>query len=310
VEAKFNFAVVGAFVLVLGTSLIGGVLWLTSGRYYGKSYDTYLAFMTESVAGLNLNAPVKYRGVDVGLVRKIALDPQNVERVQLTLSILRGTPVKDDTIAILQTQGLTGIAYVELTGGRKDSPPLVARQGEDYPVIRSGPSLFARLDTSLTTLIEKASRSMDSINALLDDENRRAISQTMADLRVVSRTLAQRSATIDAALADAGKATANAARFTADLPTLVKRIERSADAFDRMTASVAAAGTSAGQLVEGSRGDVARFTGETLPEVRELVTELREVANTLRRTTAELERHPGALVWGKPPPKPGPGEVK
>lgn len=307
-EAKFNFAVVGAFVLLLGTALIGGVLWLTSGRYYGKSYDTYVAYMAESVSGLNLNAPVKYRGVDVGLVRKIALDPQNVERVQLTLSILRGTPVKEDTVAILQSQGLTGIAYVELTGGRKDSPVLVARPGEAYPVIRSGPSLFARLDTSLTALIEKASRSMDNVNALLDDENRRAITQTLADLRVVSRTLAERSATIEAALADAGKTTANAARFTAELPALVQRIERSADAFDRMTASLAAAGTSAGQLVEGSRGDVARFTGETLPEVRQLVAELREVTSALRRTTSELERHPSALVWGKPPPKRGPGE--
>jgi len=308
VEAKFNFTVVGAFVLLLGTALVGGVLWLTSGRYFGKSYDTYVAYMTESVSGLNLNAPVKYRGVDVGLVRKIALDPQNVERVRLTLSILRGTPVKEDTTAVLQTQGLTGIAYVELTGGRKDSPTLVARPGEDYPVIRSGPSLFARLDTSLTALIEKASRSMDNVNALLDDENRRAISQTLADLRVVSRTLAERSATIDAAIADAGKTTANAARFTAELPALVQRIERSADTFDRMSASLAAAGSSAGQLVEGSRGDVARFTGETLPEVRQLVAELREVTAALRRTTSELERHPSALVWGKPPPKRGPGE--
>ena len=307
-EAKFSFAVVGTFVLLLGTALIGGVLWLTSGRYYGKSYDTYVAYMTESVSGLNLNAPVKYRGVDVGLVRKIALDPQNVERVQLTLSILRGTPVKEDTMAILQSQGLTGIAYVELTGGRKDSPALAARPGDAYPVIRSGPSLFARLDTSLTALIEKASRSMDNVNALLDDENRRAITQTLADLRVVSRTLADRSATIEAALADAGKTTANAARFTAELPALVQRIERSADAFDRMTASLAAAGSSAGQLVEGSRGDVARFTGETLPEVRQLIAELREVTSVLRRTTSELERHPGALVWGKPPPKRGPGE--
>ena len=71
-EAKFNFAVVGIFVLTLGAALIGGVLWLTSGKYYGKSYKTYVTYMTESVAGLNLNAPVKYRGVDVGIVRKIA----------------------------------------------------------------------------------------------------------------------------------------------------------------------------------------------------------------------------------------------
>ena len=307
-EAKFNFAVVGAFVLLLGTVLIGGVLWLTSGRYYGKSYDTYLAYLTESVSGLNVNAPVKYRGVDVGFVRGIVLNPANVEEVQLTLSIQRDTPVKQDTVATLQTQGLTGIAYVELMGGRKESPPLVAKPGDSYPVIRSGPSLFARLDTSVTVLVEKATRALDNINAVLDEENRRAISQTLADLRVVSHTLAARSATVDAALADAGRTTANAARFTAELPALVQRIERSADAFDRMTQSLASAGTSAGQLVEGSRGEVAQFTGETLPEVRQLIAELREVTSTLRRTTSELERNPGTLVWGRQPAKRGPGE--
>ena len=103
--------------------------------------------MTDSVAGLNLNAPVKYRGVDVGLVRRIVLNPANVEEVQLTLAIQHGTPVKEDTIAVLQTQGLTGIAYVELTAGRKDSPLLQARAGEEFPVIRAGPSLLTRLDT-------------------------------------------------------------------------------------------------------------------------------------------------------------------
>jgi phospholipid/cholesterol/gamma-HCH transport system substrate-binding protein len=307
-EAKFNFAVVGAFVLFFGTALIGGVLWLTSGRYYGKSYDTYTSLMTESVAGLNLNAPVKYRGVDVGYVRRIALNPANVEEVELTLLLLRGTPVKEDTTAILQSQGLTGIAYVELTGGRKDSPPLVAKRGEAFPVIRSGPSLFVRLDTLATTLADKTSRALDSVNATLDADNRRAIAQVLADLRVVTRTLAARSTTIDAALADAGRTSANAAKFTAGLPGLVQRIERSADAFDRMTANLAATGASAGQMLDGSRADVARFTGETLPEVRQLVNDLRETASTLRRATTELERNPNLLIYGRPSAKPGPGE--
>ena len=107
------------------------MLWLSSGKYYRKSYDTYQTYMTESVSGLNLNAPVRYRGVDVGRVRKIALAPGNVEQVQVTLDIERGTPVKEDTVAMLQTQGLTGIAYVELTAGHRESAPLrrEARRG-------------------------------------------------------------------------------------------------------------------------------------------------------------------------------------
>ena len=235
--------------------------------------------------------------------------------VQLTLSILRGTPVKQDTIAVLQSQGLTGIAYVELTGGHKDSPALGAKPGEPYPVIRSGPSLYARLDTLATTLADKTTRALDSVNAVLDEDNRRALAQALADLRVVTRMLASRSATIDAALADVGRASTDAATFAAALPGLVRRIETSADAFDRMSASIAAAGTSvaaagasAEAMIEGSRADVARFTGDALPEVRELVGELREAARSLRRASGELERDPSLLVWGRPPGRRGPGE--
>jgi phospholipid/cholesterol/gamma-HCH transport system substrate-binding protein len=116
-ETKVNYAVVGAFVLLLGVALVGGVLWLASGGAFQKGYVLYTAVVQESVAGLNVNAPVKYRGVDVGVVRDIQLDPQNPEQVRLTLAMARGTPIKQDTVAVLKTQGLTGIAYMELSGG-------------------------------------------------------------------------------------------------------------------------------------------------------------------------------------------------
>ncbi len=169
-EEKVNFAVVGLFVLVLGTALVGAVLWLSSGRSYGTTYDTYQIYMKESVAGLNLNAPVLYRGVEVGRVRKIALAPGNVEEVQVTLAIESGTPIKVDTVAVLQTQGLTGIAYVDLTGGSRDSPVLQARDGEPYPVINTGPSLMVRLDASLIDaahVLKNAARLSEDLPHLL-----------------------------------------------------------------------------------------------------------------------------------------------
>jgi phospholipid/cholesterol/gamma-HCH transport system substrate-binding protein len=307
-ESRVNFAVVGTFVLVLGAALIGGVLWLSSSKHFGRSYDTYLTNMTESVAGLNLNSPVKYRGVDVGYVREIALNPTNVEEVQLTLEIQRGTPVKEDTIAVLQTQGLTGIAYVELTGGRNDSPILRASPGE-LPVIKSGPSLLTRLDTAVDRALGSLTRASDSLNALLDEDNRRAIKRTLADLEVLSRTLAARSASIDAGLADAARTMKNTAAFTGELPHLVQRIERSAEAFDRMTTAVAGAGTSATRTIDNTGTDIQRFASDTLPEVRQLVVELRDLASTLRRVGSDIERDPSVLLRGRPPPaRRGPGE--
>jgi len=307
-ESRVNFAAVGAFVILLTTALVSGFLWLSSGKYYRKTYDPYRTYMTESVAGLNLSSSVLYRGVNVGRVRAIELAPGNVELVQLTLDIERGTPVKEDTIATLQTQGLTGIAVVELTGGRRDSPQLLAHPGEDYPVIRAGESLYSRLETSIPVLLASLTRTSDGLSAMLDDENRAAVKKTIADLEVLSRTLAARSPAIDAGLRDASVAMQNTARFSAQLPDLVARLERSADAFDRMTREVGAAGTTATDAVEGARLDLKQFTAEALPEARVLVGELRTLTATLQRTVAGIERNPGALLQGRPPAKRGPGE--
>ena len=111
-ETKVSFVAVGAFVLGLGAVLVIGVLWLASGGAWQKDYGTFLAVANESVAGLNLNAPVKYNGVDVGKVQGIDLDRANPERVILRFAIEDGTPIKEDTIAMLKTQGLTGIIGV------------------------------------------------------------------------------------------------------------------------------------------------------------------------------------------------------
>jgi phospholipid/cholesterol/gamma-HCH transport system substrate-binding protein len=307
-EAKVNFVVVGAFVLLFGTALAGGILWLSSGKYYRKSYDMYRTYMTDSVSGLNLNAPVRYRGVEVGRVRKIALAPANVEQVQLTLDIERGTPVKEDTVAVLQTQGLTGIAFVELTGGGRASLPLQAQAGEEYPVIKSGPSLMTRLDTSITALLTSLNRASENFNALMDEDNRRAVKNTLAGLEVLSRTLAARSAAIDSSLTNAAHTMENTARLTDQLPHLVQRLEQSAETFDRMSNQVARAGARASGTFDSARAGAQEFTNETLPEVHQLVAELRDLTKTLRRISGELDNNPSILLYGKPPARRGPGE--
>lgn len=286
-ETKVNFALVGAFVLLLSVALIGGVLWLSSDQSYGTAFDTYVVYMKESVAGLSPDGWVGYRGVHVGRVRHIALARDNVEEVKLTLDIERGTPIKQDTVAVLRTQGLTGIAYVELTGGTRDSPPLRAKPREPYPVIPTGPpSLLVRTDAALTTLIDSLTRSSNNLNALLDKDNRAAVKQTLANLALVSRTLAARSQTIDAGVANAARTMENAARLSRELSELVEQARGGVEAFDRMSS-------------EGA---------QAMPEMRQLVSELRELTASLRRFSDQLERNPSVLVRGKPAAQAGPGE--
>jgi phospholipid/cholesterol/gamma-HCH transport system substrate-binding protein len=303
-EEKVNFAVIGAFVLVLGAALIGGTLWLSSGKSYTTSYDIYQTYMNDSVAGLNLNAPVRYRGVEVGRVRKIALAPGNVEQVQLTLAIEHGTPVKTDTVAVLQTQGLTGLAFVELTGGSRNSPALQKQPGAEYPVIKAGPSLMTRLDSAVTAVLTNLNKTSENINALLDADNRRAIRRTLADLEKLSNALAARSSLIDSSLVDAAHTMKNTAHLTDELTQLVPRVQRSAEAFDRMANQLGHAGANASSTLDNTR----KFTSETLPEIQQLVMQLRDLTGSLQRISDQIEQNPSVLLYGKQAAKRGPGE--
>jgi phospholipid/cholesterol/gamma-HCH transport system substrate-binding protein len=306
-EAKVNLAAVGAFVLLLAAALIAGVLWLSSPKSYRKAYTTYVVYMSESVSGLSIDAPVRYRGVEVGAVRRIALAPGNIEQVELKLDIERGTPIRSDTVAVLRTQGLTGIGHIELTGGSREAPQLEARPGEPYPVIRAGPSLMVRLDAAVSTLLANLNRSSEGLNALLAEDNRRALGETLAHLEELSRTLAARTRAIDQGLASAAHTMENAARVTAALPQLIERVERSAAAFERMSDEAARASMAVSSTMASMRAET-RHVGETLPEARVLVGELRELTASLRRFSAQLERNPAVLIHGRPPAKPGPGE--
>jgi phospholipid/cholesterol/gamma-HCH transport system substrate-binding protein len=304
-----NYAVVGAFVLVLGAVLIAGVLWLAAGGAFQKQYDMYLAIEEQSVAGLNLNAPVKYNGVDVGKVRGIWLEPGNPQRVNLLFAIERGTPIKKDTVAVLKTQGLTGIAYVELSGGTRDSPPLTATAGSEYPVITTKPSLSARLENVLSTVLAHVDSTSTNINSILSDENRAAFKNAVADIAAVAQTVAARKDILDAGIVNAARTLQNSAHASARLDPAIERISRSAEALEKMGNEVARTSAGAGQTVNEVGADVKRFTAETLPELERVLAELSVLSTSLRRLSEQTERNPGGLLFGRMPVAAGPGET-
>ncbi len=304
-----NYALVGACVLALAAALIAGALWLAAGGASQKTYDLYLAMVDESVAGLNLNAPVKYNGVDVGKVRAIQLDPSNPDRVRLTFAIERGTPIRQDTVAVLKTQGLTGIAYVELDGGARDSPPLQITPPEPYPVIRTKASLSARLENVLSNVLAKLDSTSSNIDAMLSADNRRAFGSALADLAAVSRTLAARKDTLDAAIVSAARTFDNGAKVTAQLGPVIDRIGRSADAVGKLGDEAALASVNAGKTVAAVGAEVQRASTDTLPQLQQVLGELSVLSGALRRLTQQTERNPSSLLFGRSPVPPGPGET-
>jgi phospholipid/cholesterol/gamma-HCH transport system substrate-binding protein len=303
-----NYTLVGAFVLTLGALLVAGALWLASGGAWQTKYDVYQAVEEESVAGLNLNAPVKYNGVDVGKVQAIELDHTNPKTVNLFFAIERGTPLKEDTIATLKTQGLTGIAYVELSGGSVASPPLCAKEGARYPVIQTAPSLSARLENVLTSVLGKLDDTSNNINAMLSKENQAAIRSTLADVALITRTVAARKGSIDAGLRDAAKTLNNTAKTSAHLDTLADRIGRAADAVENMGTEVAKTSISAGAVVDGVGTDAKRFSADTLPQLDRLLGELSTLSRSLHQLSEQTRRDPKGLIFGHTPVPNGPGE--
>lgn len=309
-ETKVNYAAVGAFVLALGALLVAAILWLSVGL--GKRQQTvlYQSIVNESVAGLNLDAPVKYQGVNVGKVRTIRLDPSNPQQVRLVFSIIEGTPIKTDTLAVLKTQGLTGIAYVELSGGSPDAPLLQAKEGQPYPQIPTKPSLSARLENVLSAVLANLDRTAANVNAILNDENRAAFSKILHNTSSLMEALNSQKAAMSMAINNAAVTTANTARASAKIEDLFQRVGKSADALAIMAGKAGAASDSTKKTADELGGGVRQLSSDTLPEIQRLMGELATLTASMTRLIEQTEQNPSSLIRGRHAPPPGPGETK
>lgn len=311
---KPNFVLTGVFVLVLGAAFIWGLLWISAGGR-PQQFDRYVAYMRESVSGLNVDSALKYRGVDVGKVEEITIDTENPQRIRLLLQVRQGIPITTDTVATLEYQGLTGLANINLSGGSPGSPKLTARDDEDYPVINTEPSLFNRLDTTTTDLLGNLIRTSASINALLNEENREHIATTLANAATLSEALAAQSQNFETALARLNDTLENARLASRDFPALTKDLAAGAEVIGGMAEQFQAAAASATEiaadverLVERAGGDLDRLSAAAAPALTSMLKDLRRAAQNLDRMSDLLARDPSVLLYGATPPEPGPGE--
>jgi phospholipid/cholesterol/gamma-HCH transport system substrate-binding protein len=305
---------VGAFVLILAGAFIWGILWISAGGT-PRSIDRYVVYMTDSVSGLNVDAPLSYRGVNVGKVEQISIDEKNPQLIRLLLQVRQGTPISEDTVATLEYQGLTGIASVNLTGGKAGAPPPKVLPGEDYPIIQSRPSIFASLDTSLEGLMASLTETSTSLNAMLSENNRTNLARSLESVATLSENFARQSSHLETLIAHLETTLANTSTASENFPRLVSEFTRSAESITRMADEIRGIGeklsaASAGieKVVDDSGDSVVDFARTTLPEISLMVNELRLASENLRRMSEALERDPSLLMYGEPEPEPGPGE--
>lgn len=271
-ESKVNYTIVGAFVIVLFSAIIFIILWLSSGFAFIQK-KTYLVYMTESVSGLSVDSVVEYNGVNVGSVKQIVINHQNPRIVELLLSINNDTPITEGTRATLNTKGLTGVAYVALKDQGTERTPLRTLPNQPYPVIKTSPSLFMRLDIALSSITMNFQKVSQSIRALLDQQNLLTIKQTLLNIQQITGTLAAQSQKMTAV------------------------IENTAKASEQLT-----------PLLRSSSSAVQLIQTQTLPAANEALINLNNMMSNLAEVSAIIKQNPAVMIRGKSPKSLGPGE--
>ncbi|HLO63817.1 MAG TPA: MlaD family protein, partial [Azonexus sp.] len=184
-ENKSHAFAAGLFALLLGLAAILAVYWLGGGRE--EAHD-YIVVTKQNIGGLNPQAQVRYRGIRVGKVSDIRLDPDDYSNILVTISVNENVPLTTGTVAKLNYQGVTGLAHILLLETGKDSTPLEPND-ESPPRITMIPSLFDELGETGAATLKQARQLMGSANALLNDENRAHLTATLANLDSASAKL-------------------------------------------------------------------------------------------------------------------------
>ena len=306
-QARVAYAAVGAFVLGLGAALIVLALWLGSGRERGE-FRLYYAYTKESVAALGLSSAVTYRGVNVGQVAGIELDPDDPTRVRLTLRIRAEAPIKTDTVATIAMQGLTGLGSLELTGGSRDASALEQTPGSPYPVIAMQPSLINRLDTALRVAMTTLDKASERLLVILNEDNAHAIGGILANTQQITGNLAAQSERLAGAIGNLERMAASGARASEALPQLAPRVAAVLDRTDQLLTTLQRTGEEVGTTARDSRRQLEYTAGVLLPQVERLVDDLGGAAGSLGDLGARLNANPQMLLLGPPRREPGPGE--
>lgn len=292
-ETRANYVLVGTSVLAAIAAIIIFIFWLGRNQL-NKHEDVYHTYFTGSVTGLSAGSPVRYRGVPVGTVGNIVIDPDNIERIRVTLKLRERTPIKTDTVASLETAGITGGAYIELTGGTQASPLLTSDNGE-VPVIKSENSGLQSLVDDAPKLLAKLNLLSDQANKLLSDQNVKTITTTFDHLNNLS-------ANLDALGPDAKQTIANLNKLTTDLnkqlPALMDTLKQDGTSIREAADEFHKVGSNVDGLITENRAPLRDFTTNGLGEVGALVTNLRNLTDTLNRVADHLDRDPQRYLFG------------
>lgn len=279
-ETKANYVAVGAFVLACVIGLVVTILWL-AGVQYSQEYAYYQAFFKGPVTGLGKGTVTRYNGIEVGRITNLEFDPSDPQRVIVTMQVQPNLNIRDDSVASIESQGLTGGSYVEISGGTATAPLLVAQDDQRYPVIKTKQSTFAQLEQSAPEVVAKLSVATSRLNDLLNDDNRRSIAHILANLDETTQVIARRSADIDATIANANKTMANFNQASQSIKPTLEQVDLTVQKY--------------GKVADDAD---AFINGDGLAQLSDLIGEARRLVGSLDQFSDQLNRQPTKLLFG------------
>jgi phospholipid/cholesterol/gamma-HCH transport system substrate-binding protein len=304
-ETRAHNVAVGAFVLAVIVAAFGVVVWL--GRFeFSEIHKPYYVFFRGSVSGLSKGSSVQYNGIPVGRVIDIRVDPDNISQIQVTVEIDTNlVTIKSDARAFLDTNLLSGVSTVQIRGGTPQAAVLEPKPGHRYPIIRPGRSELEEVKASLPELTGELKTAAANLNALLDAKNRKAVADSLQNIRTATGALADHSQDLGAILGNANDSLVAA-------KTLLGHVDRSYSGpgglkdqasqtlkdFDHVATNLVGASHQLQLAIAENRPGIRDFTRQTLPGIDGLVSDTRQLATNLNRLADQLQRDPTRLLFG------------
>jgi len=196
--------------------LVFAAMWITGTRT-DEALALYDIYFDGSVAGLKPGNAVQYRGIPVGGVIDMKIDPENVERVLVVIEVAADAPIREDTEATLALQGITGLSYIQLTGGTQEAAALKAAPGQRRPVIKSRPSELAAIFEAAPEMLNRAIEVIAMLEKLLGPENQQRIGNILQNIENTTGALSSSSGDIDKLLSEGAGAVEDVRKLTAVL---------------------------------------------------------------------------------------------
>ena len=305
-ETRAHYVAVGAFVLAVILLAFVTVLWLGRSEF-SQQAKRYYIFFRGSVAGLNKGSQVQYNGIPVGQVVDIRVDPGNLEQIQVTVEINTSiVDIKSDARAFLDTNILNGIATIQIRGGTREASDLVPEAGHKYAVIKAGRSELEEVKASLPELVADLKQAAHSVNALLDENNRQAVSETLQNIRTITAAFVEPSKEMNEIADNANKAVVQLRTFFQDLDQsytgkggLKDQLSQTLADADRLAKNLTEASRQLQVVLQENRPGIRNFTQSTLTQVTDLVTDLQRFVAGATRFVSEMERNPTRLLFGE-----------